>query len=383
MRVLTQEKVGSFDEARALDGLVVSVDGVAVFEGSSGSDGIVEARADARPGPHAISVTHGGETLTSGTVEAPTRAMEQAAPGVSGATRGPGRITVDLERGSLAAPFGEALEIVATDADGAPIHGPAKVTIDGGTVASESVALDDAGRGATELVGIADTVEIAVSVAGPRGALEYAGRATTRMGSLWVDPRSTRDAVAIAVRAPHDRAYVSFWDDRGRVGGASVALDAEGALYRGVVEPADTTSARLVALVATDPEERGLSTVAWPVDPRRHSFEPARLVRALDGLAPAAEREARRERRVHLVVVVFLCAAAALEIGLLAWESRRTRRALAAHFAENAGDEGDIPDGGAAKLVTSKRDDVLVVGAVALLLILAGATLAALSVVGR
>ncbi len=391
-RLEVVEKLGAYEEPRSVGRVTATLDGRSVFEGAVGDDGLVELRFEGTAGARRIEVRSDARELVSGEVASTRFDPRRVGATMPGGTKGPVAIRVELPRGTLSPPFAEDLRVVARTASGAPAIGAAKIEAEGAEPASVTLPLDHEGVATLHLVPIAQTVELTVTVDAGGAPSTWAGELPVSIGSVWLDPRSTRAHLELAVRAPHEEAFVSLHDARGRFGGITIPLRAApDGFYRGDADITAPAEGPLTAVVATDPEERGLTTIAWPIDPKERTQIPAPLRRALDGLPAAEERERTRVGRVNRITAGFLAAAALLEIALLVLESRRTRRDLATHFAANADLDEEIPEGGVVrpirvdttKLVVSRGSTAIVMVAVGLLLLLSAAPLAALNFVGR
>lgn len=392
VRLQLVEKLGGYEEPRGADGVRVTVGGTVVFDGPVPASGLLELRlSGGAASGGAVVVERAGTSLAVGRVESPKTAPPRAGDGARGASTGAFAIRVELPRGVLSPPFGEKLRVVATSPDGTPVQGLLKLESEGAGLPTTPMPLDSQGAALVSVTPIAQTVELEATVdATPAGTAKWSGELPVAIGSVWLDERSTRKHLELAVRAPHKEAYVSLYDDRGRFGGVVIPLAAAAdGIYRGSADVDSPTEKPITAVVATDPQERGLTTVAWPVDPPVRTLSPGPLRRVLDGLPAAERREADRLGRVRRITTAFLGAAALLEILLLVLESRRTRRDLTSHFERNADEDEALPESSkearieTSKLVVPRGETAVVTVSVALLLLLSAATLAALNFVGR
>ncbi len=396
LRLQVVERLGGIEEPRSLDGVEVFLDGEPIFAGAAGSDGLIEVRvARPKPGPSLLSVSRRKTLLVTGNVESARVGLRVLAPGVPGTSKGSLTMGVELPRGQLTPPFAETLRVTVRAPDGSPVSGLVKASAEGAQVDGASVPLDGDGVARVSILPFAQTIAFEISAEASNGSNgSWSGELPVAVGAIWLDRSSTRSHLALAVRSPHKAAFVSLYDDRGRIGGLAVPLFAgSDGLYRGDAEIDAGSSAPLTALVATDAQERGLTTVSWPIDPPTRSIVPSPLHRLLDGIPVVEARERVRMATVRRITAAFVSASTLLEIALLVLESRRTRRDLTDHFAANALEPEEpeatgvtAPTDAAQRpprpsLVVSGMSTAWVVVSMAILLVLAGVTLAALSFV--
>ena len=397
VRLIVVERADGLERPRAAKAISLTVDDREVWRGDVGSDGVVDVSfAGARSGPVDVRVAAADSTLARGTVES-RRVPTPPHGGVHGSAAGAVSVQVEVPRGQLVPPFADRLRVVARLAGGGPARGLLHTVVSGAEVDRETSTLDGNGVASIEIRPIAQTADIELRVDDPGGgAGTFEGALPIGIGSIWLAPTSTRSRLVLAVRSPHVMAYVSLHDERGRIGGTSVALEpgADG-IYRGeadIAAVAKGASGPLIAVVASDAEERGLTTVTWPVDPPVTSHDVPSLRRALDGAPFADAAERRRVTRARRITAGFLGAATLLEILLLVIEWRRSRRHLISHFARSSVSVLQREDVVRAKnetgatepivetsgLVASERSGGFVVIAVAAILLLAAGTLVAL-----
>jgi hypothetical protein len=140
-------------------------------------------------------------------------------------------------------------------------------------------------------------------------------------------------------------AFLGFFDERQRFGGARAALRAapDGHLVGELPWPATLTASPLWVVASSQPDLASPSAVGWPVvgiaEPDPKTFD-ARDVLLLDGAPAAQAREERRAKRIRWVTAAY--AAAALFVTLLLFV-RRVRDAdadIEAHLAREGIDDG-------------------------------------------
>lgn len=354
------------DEVTALAGIHVdALDGdtrLATWSGDADIDGIAEVRLKSPApiqGPLGVVVTRDGVLLAKGTI--PLRAPEPlvARRGVLAATtEGALGIQVEAVRGALAAPFPETLAFTVTEilggapvtADlelnvlGADVHAPGSAANAAPEAMPYRLTTNDHGAARVLIKPLSHDVNLTVTAKTLEKSGRWDGLLPIVPGAAWIDPAGGLGPLTVVSPAPHAFAYLSFWSEAGRVGGASLPLakDADG-FYRARLTPQLPTGARtLYVSVAGDPLERGAGTVAWPLQPAEAAVSPLPLELLLDGIPLARDQEKARawsSRRAGLAVIA---AAALAEILLLLTQSRDSQRKLEAHLLD--GEAADSPD---------------------------------------
>jgi hypothetical protein len=390
------------EEPIALDEL--RVDAVAggaqlgTWTGSTGADGVAEVEI-VSPAPAMGSVelliTRKGSQLL-GQCSVPLRAAEPLGPRIGvvpGTTQGerPLLLRIEVARGILAAPFAEELRVRVSESRDPERPVRAELTLSAlgadlfegpGTQGAPQSPLvlhgDERGPARFTLRPLAHQVDL--SIRARQGELSGAWEGTLPVvpGAIWLDP-AHGPMLTLVSPSPRDRAYLSFWTEAGRIGGAAVPLtrDAQG-FHRGQVSAPPEANARvLFATVAGDPQEKGAGTVAWPIAPREGVVLPRPLELLFDGMPAADAREHARAweaRRAGLVVVV---AAALVEVLLIMLRNRSAQKTLEAHLIEASAEDLSAEDRG--KVLKSGRDYPLLRALVAAALLgLAFAIVAAL-----
>lgn len=391
LRLLGVERFAGVDEAAALANMRVEArvapDGTgsgqspagsedtSVWEGGTGKDGVAEARLELRVprgGAIALRVTRAGTPLAEGVVSVVAAPPKVLAPGwltgivsavegsAGGASlpstlgeRSPSRLAIRVEatRGVLAAPFAERLRVHVGDGAGGPggTRATLSVTALGAEVkaphgaATSPLALTADARGEAEFVLTPLAYQVDLIITAQEGDLSgrWEGSLPVTPGAIHV-ARGDGGALAVVSPAPRERAYLSFWDAVGRVGGAVVPLarDSSG-FYRGAVTPAPPPSPGLFTVTAAgDPLELGVGTVAYPLEPAEGSLTPPRLAQILDGVPAAEARERARASAARRAALFVIVTAAALTVLLLLREGYASQRRLEAHLVA-ASPEGD------------------------------------------
>ena len=366
------------------------------FHGATGPDGIADVRLEAGAplrGPVAIGVTAVAKKqklLAAGEVPLRRPAPVFAQLGrLAGTVHGDLEIQVDAARGILAAPFPEVLRVHVSPKglEGGPLGARAEVELTGVgfDAAPAKLTTDERGTGAFRVTALAHQVELGVAVRAGDKSARWEGTLPVVPGAMWLSPPPAAGSprrpgpMALLSPAPRERAYVSFWTEEGRVGGAVVPMsrDAQG-FYGGEVEAPDQPAARvLYATVAGDPVEQGSGTVAWPLRPAEGAVTPQPLALLLDGMPAAQDREKQRAWGARRTGLFLIGAAALAEVLLLLAQSRASQRQLEAHLSEAS---GTLPEADRALLLGAAREHPVLRALLAVALVgLAFALVAALS----
>jgi hypothetical protein len=338
------------------------------WRGATGPDGIAEVLLPAGAplhGPLVVRVTTGGprpRLLAGGAIDVgrPPPAFVQLGT-VPGTASGDLAIRVDTGRGQLASPFLEPLRVLVSPAglDGMPGE-RAEIVVSGLGIdpPEQKLTTNERGAAAIQLKALAHQVELVVEAHAGGKSGRWEGTLPVVPGAMWLrpgGPGATPGAIPLRSPAPRERAYVSFWSEAGRIGGAVVplALDPLG-FYSGEVEPPEAPGARvLYAVVAGDPVERGPGTVAWPIRPAEGAVTPRPIAILLDGLPDALAREKQRSWTTRRAGLLLIGAAALAEMMLLLVMSRASQRHLEAHLA---GASESLPAADRERIMSAARE---------------------------
>jgi hypothetical protein len=142
-------------------------------------------------------------------------------------------------------------------------------------------------------------------------------------------------------------AFVGFFDENRRYGGASVALAPapDGRLVGELPWPAGLTVSPLWVVTSSQPDLASPSAVGWPIatggEPDPRTFDAHELL-LLDG-APAAQlREERRARRIRWVTAGYASLALLLTLVMFVRHVRESDEAIARHLAESGVDDAAL-----------------------------------------
>jgi len=242
---------------------------------------------------------------------------------IEGKATGDLQVVVRHGRGPVVPPFGTTLEVYAgprivdkgTFFADASVAGHATVTVRGGEPAKIELALTNASAAKLVITPVAEPLEIEIDAEaenGQRGSL--AVTVPLAMGGFFVGDASGSE-LAIASPSPRPFAYASFFEDATRIGGATIPLtDGGDGFFRGTAE-APVGADRVV--IASDPAERGQSTVVWPLGRAGGLPSAPQLTELAEGLSDAAARERVRLRGVRVAMIAMLALAALAEVVLL------------------------------------------------------------------
>jgi hypothetical protein len=345
------------------------------WTGSTGPEGVAEVEIISPAkvtGQLELLITRKGRSLL-GQCSIPLRPGASLGPKV-GVVPGtvqadqPLLMRVEVSRGILAAPFAEELRVRVGERGDPDRPARAELTLSvlgadlfegPGTQGAPSSALtlhaDERGPARFTVRPLAHQVDLSITARAGEATGKWEGTLPVVPGAIWIDP-AQGPTLSLVSPAPHERAYLSFWSDAGRVGGAVVPLvrDAQG-FYRGqVTPPAPTGGGPFFATVAGDPLEQGAGTVAWPIEPREGAVLPRPLTLLFDGMAAAEAREQQRAWEARRAGMFVVAAAAIVEVLLLILRNRSAQKTLEAHLVEATAEEMSAEDRG--KVLKSGRD---------------------------
>ncbi|MBW2525048.1 MAG: hypothetical protein JRI23_12770 [Deltaproteobacteria bacterium] len=174
----------------------------------------------------------------------------------------------------------------------------------------------------------AELTVIATTAAGRVG--RWHGPLPVAPGGLWLAPDGlARGRLQVESATPRTEAYLSLLDPSGRVWGAVLPLSPSppgGA--RGGVSLPELPSRPWVAVVSSDATESEGATVAWALEPERHTLAPARMEVLVDGMPTAIAAERARVRAVRRPAYGLILAAGLYELLYLLQRNRRSGEAL-------------------------------------------------------
>ena len=336
-----------------------------------------------------IEVTLDGKLLARGVLRDATTMDDERhvalATEAYGDHDGAFRVSARLLRGPLVPPFSDRVRIDVEDPKGQPVDATLDVRFEGGSAPQGTPGTPPQHTVDILVSPIADQVEIDVTAKTPDGRIgTLTGKLPTTMGGFWLQPAGQSDGpLTVVAAAPRSRAYVSLFDDRGRLSGHVVALEerSDGFHAGSFQRSRDELRARY-ALLSSDEREDGRAVTAWSLDTIPVGAPPVRLLRLgkeLDGFPDALAIESQRQRRVHHVLGAFVVALALLEVLLLGALAGRARRDLAHHFKATS----DPSDESGPAPIQPVRSTLLVPGFAALLVGLSTAALVTLTLVSR
>ncbi|HVY26323.1 MAG TPA: hypothetical protein VHB79_07205 [Polyangiaceae bacterium] len=143
------------------------------------------------------------------------------------------------------------------------------------------------------------------------------------------------------------RAFLGFFDENRRYGGASVPLTLapDGRLVGELPWPAGLTASPLWVVASSQPDLASPSAVGWPVvtagEPDPRTFD-ARELLLLDGAPSAQLREERRARRIRWVTAAYATLSLLLTLVMFVRRVRESDAAIAQHLAESGVDDAAL-----------------------------------------
>jgi hypothetical protein len=332
------------------------------WTGTAGSDGIAEAVIKvARPvrGSVALEVSQGASLLAEGRIAVARREpLAVTAAKIPGSARGDISMSVEAVRGVLVAPFEDAVRVSLSGPTEALEKASIEATASGAEVRPARFGVDVHGRATFWVKPLAHMVELTLEVTGGDGKRgRWEGVLPVVPGGMWLEQAKAAGGGAlgelrIIAASPKPRAYLSIVSDEGRVFGASVALvKDEAGFFSGRIQPdLPSVVGPLQAILAGDPFEQGVGTVAWPLVPPDGAPAIRRVELLIDGVPGAEARERARAGAAKRAAMMVVGAAALVEILLLVLRSRASQRALEAHLLRASGSlagAGDTAGGSA------------------------------------
>ena len=341
VRVLLLERGGLGD--RGVEGSfeLYAADEVAPrCTGTTRSDGVAECDlAEPLPPSTEVRVERSGSVIARGSWPAETAASPALARAVVGRAKADGlSLEVSLERGLAVPPFPERLDATVKQADGSGAPATVRFELSSAEPAEGVSRADSEGSTRLEWTPLANPATATVEA--KLGDRTVVAEATmpVELGGLYVSPASSEGRVEVTSSSPRSVAYLSILGPEGRIAGQRVPLTPDDhGFFRGYSE--GTLPPEAIGIVASsDPSER--SRTLWPAPGRSGRLEASTLGVLVDGMPTALSTERRRARWVRFGVVGLVSTAAALELGLLLWARRRTRKEL--EDLDEALSEGEV-----------------------------------------
>lgn len=289
-----------------------------------------------------------GDPLAEGTValsaEDWMRGARRRGGWLHGAATGPLRVRAAAGEGTFAVPF-EGPLLVDVRGDAGPVIGArVRVRVEGGIPATAGAITDAAGRAVVRLAPLEHAAAVTVDATGADGDI---GQLQAVLPVVPGALRARIEGTVLRVESPIERssAYVSLVTESARLGGGVVSLapDGEGgasgalSLDRGL--DLDTLAAAW-AVVSSEPDQRSMALIGWPLRWEAHGEPPLTLDVAdallLDGLPAAERRERRRQDRIRLGAAAFALIAMGASLVLVRRRVHEARERLAAHLRDAA-----------------------------------------------
>jgi hypothetical protein len=188
----------------------------------------------------------------------------------------------------------------------------------------------------------APTVSVGVAARAGNAKGEHHSDLPLHAGGIWLAPSWREKRVLELVAAtPKPRAHLSLLAERGRIWGASVdmTVDDKGMSSASVPMPEVPQIGRepLTLMVASDPTEPPMRTVAWPLSPSADRIKPAGIALLLDGMPRTIAKEKARMRSARWPIAGMIVASAAAVLSLLFLRSQRAREKLEQHLEAQGG----------------------------------------------
>ena len=390
LRIEGAERLYGIDEKAAFHDIVLeATDAGTTLDPvhlSLGPDGIGEAViTSTQPirGPFVLRARRGTQLLAEGPLNlSPPLKTERAilCPfDLPGQTSGNIEIHVAVRRGSLAAPFSDALDLTVglakhvspskSDFKGIELEASAP----GATIVPEKFVTDEHGRASMVITPHAHHVELTITAHEPdHGDGKWVGTLPVIPGAIWMQPE-TKNGLVFVSPVPRERIYVSAMEETGRVFGAVVPVSPdEHQEYRGKLElPEHVQKTATYVVVAGDPQEQGVGTVAWPlrsgeeIEPSRVAFESV-----LDGSRAAEAYERGRASRVRRLALLVVIATTIFEVLYMLVKSRQSQKRFEEGLMKFAEDEPAPAEKRTEVLATARQENPALRVALAISLVL-------------
>lgn len=297
--------------------------------GRTDETGAAEALIDPPLSPgDRVRLSHGEDVLAEGELTGSSDEARVERRSVVATVQGSDlTLRVAPERGVLVPPFVERVRLTLARG-GAPLAAELKVSALSADVTEATVTTGPRGEGAFSMMPLAQPVMLSFEVRGEGIEADAQASLDVVSSGMYIEPELDDGRIRVTSPGPRDRAFLSFYDDRGRARGSIVTLAKdERGFFRGT--SIEAMPVGTIAIVASgDANEKGPSTVAWPAPGHIGRATAPELTLALDGVPPRADAEQKRVSAVRTVTVLGLCAAAAFELALLLWTGRRERMRL-------------------------------------------------------
>jgi hypothetical protein len=335
LRIETVERGSPFQRHVEIDALVLKgPDGATLWNGSTGPYGVAEVQlASGLPSGSRVELqSRGGRVLAEGVIDVPVAAPPEVKEvALAGVQEGELLVAAELPTGALVPSLRGSLLVTVT-AGKEPVES-ASLTIRSSSVEPAEAKLEYKGpRTPIDLVVIAPPAVVEIEASGARGTGKLRVELPTEMGAIGATVSGT--SLELVSPSPRDVAFVSFFDERGRTGGAAVPLEATpDGFFRGTAQ-ADTDF--VAVTVASDPHETSASTMTWPGPSVTGVASAPKLVQAIDGMPTVMRAEKQRVGRVRTITTVALSLAAALQIALLIGSRRAAKEQSARIDAESS-----------------------------------------------
>ncbi|AKT38624.1 uncharacterized protein CMC5_027710 [Chondromyces crocatus] len=315
------------------------------WTGPTNQDGIVEASLPAPRGLasplHVTIAQHERILLDAELPLSPPPALPAPPPPFAGQRSGDIHLELTLAHGALAAPFPAQLRVRALGPDQRPLPDiPIEARATGAVfplaVDPLITSTDSNGDATIGLNPHAPLFELTITARKEplTGTLE----ATLPVvpGAFWLIPLGDPPrGLRILAPAPRRHAYLSFLGPHGRHAGAIVPLvAARGGFPQGELPIDFPLPSPLWIVVASDPDERGAATLAWPIPVTTPAVPAPPIALLADGMPRVEAHEQQRAAHARRLGLLILVVAAVTEALLTLALARRARRHLTAHLQE-------------------------------------------------
>ncbi|MDF3066326.1 MAG: hypothetical protein K0R38_1927 [Polyangiaceae bacterium] len=233
---------------------------------------------------------------------------------------------------------------IAVSRDGRDARG-ARITVklEGATPSETDLVGDERGRARLRIRATEPQVRVQLHAVSPNGGEgNLAARLEVVQGAIRATKRG--DRLALESSGAASVAYVGFFDESQRYGGARAALTgtADGHLVGDLPWPSHLSASPLWVVTSSQPDLASPSAVGWPVvgaeTEAPQTFD-ARELLLLDGAPAARVREERRARRIRWVTAGYAALALLLTCYLFVRRVREADVNFESHLTRSGVDE--------------------------------------------
>lgn len=339
LRIEAAERYYGIDNPTRFDNLRVEArDGDQELEArtvSLGEDGIGEVLLESpKPlvGPVELRVQGENFELAKGLVnlQRPADKPRRLTPfEIPGRNQGNYHAVVTVPLGAIAADTENEVHVQVTVADHvSPSQDMLPVRIfaraPGAEITDDDVRTDVNGSATFKVRPKVHHVELTLHMGEPTSGNTWEGQLPIIPGVAFLAPHA--DGLSFVHPASRKRLYVSLGRDTGRLFGAVIQEENDALLLPFRLIPEDVRRSATQVIVASDPQEQGVGTVAWPLQLGQTIFAAPTIEVMVDGGPAAEDRERQRALRVRRLALLVVITTAIFEVLFMILKSRQSQR---------------------------------------------------------